>query len=210
MFTKGEKSGNIRTLRFLVRAGIIESSVAGVMTKHHLLLGHVRDYLTGNVVEDTHDERYRQKIARILVEEKGYLKSDIEAGRVIRAGAGAYQGTVTADYVIRLEGSVRLLVKYGPGSIVTRRRGALAASRLVGDHQVPVVVVTNGEDADILDGFTGKRLAKGLGGIPGRRELPELDGFNKVKKIGPDAAEREARILYALEVEGSCGCEGSV
>ena len=180
------------------------------MEKHHLLLGHVRDYLTGNMVEDTHDERYRQKIARILVAEKGYLKFEIEAGRVIRVEAGPYQGLVTADFIVRLEGADCMLIKYGPGSIVTRRRGALAASRLAGERQVPVVVVTNGEDADIIDGFTGRLLARGLANIPDRQALYEQAVLENVKMIGPDMAEREARILYALEVEGSCGCEGNV
>ena len=42
------------------------------MNGHHLILGKLSDYLTGDTLDDTHDERYRQKIARLLVDRKGY------------------------------------------------------------------------------------------------------------------------------------------
>ena len=45
------------------------------MGGHHLIMGELEDFLTGEVLADTHDERYRQKIARYLVEEKGYPAS---------------------------------------------------------------------------------------------------------------------------------------
>jgi hypothetical protein len=49
------------------------------MTGHHLILGEVEDFITGQRLKDTHDERYRQKIARLLVAHKGYRKADIES-----------------------------------------------------------------------------------------------------------------------------------
>jgi len=41
----------------------------------HLILGELTDVITGRTLPDTHDERYRQKIARLLLEEKGYSRS---------------------------------------------------------------------------------------------------------------------------------------
>jgi len=38
------------------------------MTGHHLILGELDDLITGERVKDTHDERYRQKIARLLID----------------------------------------------------------------------------------------------------------------------------------------------
>ena len=49
------------------------------MNGHHLILGELDDFLTGEPIKDTHDERYRQQLAQLLVNRKGYLKSDIEA-----------------------------------------------------------------------------------------------------------------------------------
>jgi len=38
------------------------------------ILGKTLDFITGREITDTDDERYRQKLARILVEKKGYDK----------------------------------------------------------------------------------------------------------------------------------------
>lgn len=45
---------------------------------HHLILGELVDFTSGTTIQDTHDERYRQKLARLLVNNKGYLKKEIE------------------------------------------------------------------------------------------------------------------------------------
>jgi len=50
---------------------------------HHLILGELVDYITGETIEDTHDERYRQKLAHLLVEHKGYFKKEIEPGHMV-------------------------------------------------------------------------------------------------------------------------------
>lgn len=53
------------------------------MSTHHLILGETVDFITGQQIVDTHDERARQKIARFLVENKSYPKEDIEPRREI-------------------------------------------------------------------------------------------------------------------------------
>ena len=45
---------------------------------HHFVYGTCTDFITGESITDTDDERYRQKLARLLVEDKGYAKNDIE------------------------------------------------------------------------------------------------------------------------------------
>lgn len=42
------------------------------------ILGKTTDIITGRQITDTDDERYRQKLARLLIELKGYEKGDIE------------------------------------------------------------------------------------------------------------------------------------
>ena len=41
-----------------------------LMSGHHLILGTLTDVVTGETIDDTLDERYRQKIARLLLEHK--------------------------------------------------------------------------------------------------------------------------------------------
>ena len=58
------------------------------MDGHHLILGELIDYLSGDVLPDTHDERYRQKIARLLIETLGYEKLEIISRRQLIVTAG--------------------------------------------------------------------------------------------------------------------------
>jgi hypothetical protein len=180
------------------------------MNGHHLILGELDDFITGKTLKDTHDERYRQKLARLLVEEKGYLKSDISPKIELLVRAGEKRAVVKVDFGVRLSGKIAMVVKYGPGSLVTRSRSALAASRLIAPYQVPVVVVTNGQSAEILEGASGKLIAAGLDSIPSKQALIRQVSTNPFAPISDHRAEMESRILYAYEVDDSCPCDDTV
>jgi hypothetical protein len=177
---------------------------------HHLILGQLTDLITGERLKDTHDERYRQKIAYLLVNQKGYFKPEIEPRRKLLVRAGDKKAAVKIDFLISISDRVCMLVKYGPGSVVTRRRPVLAASRLAEPYQIPVAVVTNGEDAEILEGISGKVLSKGLDTMPSRQALNELAANDPFIPIPKQRAEMESRILYCYEVEGSCPCDEDI
>jgi hypothetical protein len=74
---------------------------------------------------------------------------------------------------------------------------------------VPVVVVTNGEDADILEGGTGKVISMGLESIPEKVELIDKIANINFDPVSPKQAEMESKIIYAFEVDGSCTCDDS-
>lgn len=180
------------------------------MKGHHLILGRLTDFVTGKVLKDTHDERYRQKIARLLIEKKGYRKSDVSPRCELLIAAGDKRAIVIIDFNVALAGRAGMMIKYGPGSLVTRHRPALAAARLLEPYQIPVVVVTNGEDADVLNGATGKVVSHGLSSIPSRTELEHMTKTASFNTIAPERAEMESRILFAFEVDGCCPCDDSV
>lgn len=177
---------------------------------HHLVLGTVTDLLSGQSIEDTHDERYRQKLARLLLTNKGYSKEEIIPRRELTAKAGDRQGILRIDFLIRPAARIGMIIKYGPGSLVTRHRTALAISRLVAPYQVPLAVAANGEDADILDGATGKVLASGLAAIPSRSELLGFMEAADFNIISDKRADMESRILYIYEIDGACPCDTTV
>ena len=180
------------------------------MNTHHLTLGTLNDFLSGDEITDTHDERYRQKIARLLVLEKNFVKEDIKAGIKLKVSASGKNAILTVDFLVFIHGEAQMVVKYGPGSIITRHRPALAVSRLVAAHQIPVVVVTNGEQADILSGSTGRLIGTGFENIPDRAELARLCGQEETRLISSRQQELEARILFAFEVDGSCPCDSDI
>jgi len=177
---------------------------------HHLILGEIVDFITGESIEDTHDERYRQKLARLLVENKEYGKTDIKPRCNLMAVAGEKRAIVKIDFSISLSEKICMIIKYGPGSLVTRHRPALAASRLLAPYQIPVVVVTNGEDADIIEGSSGKLSAQGLDSIPAKPELIDRIANERFNPLSEKQLERESRIFYAFEVDGSCPCDDTI
>ena len=177
---------------------------------HHLILGELIDFITGRPLPDTHDERYRQGIARLLVEKKGYAKSDIISQYPLEVRAGDRCARVPVTFVVKPKEHIDMIIYYGPGSLVTRHRPALAMGRLVSAHQVPVVVVTNGEQADVLQGATGKVLDTGLQWIPDRQRLAEIIHAGSWDAISPRQAEMESRIVMAFEVDDRCPCDDTV
>jgi hypothetical protein len=180
------------------------------MNGHHLILGRLTDIITGETLDDTLDERYRQEIGRLLIEQKGFARRDVTPRHQMTFQVDGKRARLPVTYVVRLHDRIAMIVQFGPGSLVTRHRPALAISRLVTDYQVPVVVVTNGEQADILDGGTGRVEAAGFDNIPARKALAKrLDGHTWAA-VPVQRATMEARILMAFEVDDRCPCDDSV
>jgi hypothetical protein len=177
---------------------------------HHLILGTLTDMVTGRRLPDTHDERYRQKVARLLLTQKRFRRSDIDPHRKLVLAAGQKRASIHVDFVVQIHERVLMIVKYGPGSLVSRHRSALGISRLLEPYQIPVVVVTNGETADILDGSTGKPTAHGLPAIPTRDDLSARAAAAAFEVLSPERREKEARIVFALEIDDSCPCDETI
>ena len=180
------------------------------MGGHHLIMGQLTDFLTGEILDDTHDERFRQDIARRLVYEKGYQRTEIRSRLPLKAEAGGQAAMIWVDFAVTIHQRVCMMIKYGPGSLVTRHRPALAASRLLTGYQIPVVVVTNGREADILDGKTGKILASGMNAMVSREDMEKNWSRLAFDPVSPDRATRESRILFAYEVDDACPCDDAI
>ena len=180
------------------------------MNGHHLILGELDDFITGETLKDTHDERYRQRLARFLVDQKGYAKEDLTPRKSLILKAGDNRAAITIDFLVYLSGRACMVINFGPGSIVTRRRSLLAISRIIMPYQIPVVVVTNGEDAEIVNGSSGDVISRGLDTLPSKPQLIEIAAGNNFKPITADRVEMESRIAYCYEVDGSCPCDDDV
>jgi Type I restriction enzyme R protein N terminus (HSDR_N) len=187
--------------------GALNLRKAGFMNDHHLILGTLTDVITGERLDDTHDERFRQKIARLLLRSGGYGKKEITPRYRHPFRVENRQGEAMIDFVITLDRRICMLVKYAPGSLVTRHRPAVASSRVLAPYQIPVVVVTNGETADILDGADGRVTASGLSGIPERPALAALARGPAFAPVPPKTVNMAHGILYAFEIHGACNCD---
>ena len=119
---------------------------------HHYIYGTCTDFITGETIVDTDDERCRQKLARFLVEEKGYDKNDLEPRLCIETLYSGQFVASTIDITVHMAGKRFMILRFAPGSIVTRERSAIAAARVLEPaYQIPLAVVTNCLEAEVLE-----------------------------------------------------------
>ena len=112
------------------------------------------------------------------------------------------------DFVVTVDETAFMVIRYGPGSIVTRERPALAAARILGQYKVPCTVVTNGEDAEILDTLTGEVVGTGLASIPEKTAARQQLSKIKLQQLSPEQSNTEKRILSAYDwLEHSLECD---
>jgi len=173
---------------------------------HHLIYGTLHDYLTGEELTDTDDERIRQELSRMMVLEKGFAAADLLPRLYIETLFARCYVRSTIELTVRINERDMMILRYGPGSLVSRERAAIAAARVLNpDYQIPLAVVTNGRDAELLDTSTGKILGYGLHSIPDRATAENMLGH--LEFLPPRASqqrERELRILNAFDVERCC------
>ncbi|MEN8140750.1 MAG: type I restriction enzyme HsdR N-terminal domain-containing protein [Thermodesulfobacteriota bacterium] len=174
---------------------------------HHYIYGNCTCYLTGETIVDTDDERVRQSLAKLLVEERGYAKEEVLARLTIETLFADRFVTSRVDLAVQLAGRLFLIIRYAPGSLVTRERSALAAARVLrDDYRIPLAVVTNGREAELLDSATGKVLATGLAAaIPTRDAADAMQGsLDFLPGLAEEGQERERRVLNSFDYELCC------
>jgi hypothetical protein len=175
---------------------------------HKRILGKTIDFITGREITDTDDERYRQKLARFLVEGKGFAKGDIEVKRKLEMTIDDKKILSMVDFVVTVEGTAFMVIRYGPGSLVTRERPALASARILEHGPVPLTVVTNGEDAEVLDTFTGEVIGTGFDSIPDKNSTIGQISEMKPHHLSAKQLDAEKRILSAFDwLEHSLECD---
>ncbi len=177
---------------------------------HHLVLGKLKCFLTGAVLTDTLDERYRQKLAKQLVFSGGFEKTEILNSVDIEIIAGERKASIKVDFLIRFQKKIVALMKYSPGSLVTRRLSTIGLSRIIKPYQIPIAVITNGEDAEVLDGLSGKVIATGLKKIPDKKSLEKDMASFLFKPIPKGMFDQASRIIYACEVDDACSCDSDI
>lgn len=156
----------------------------------------LKDYITGTALFDDENERVRQKLLKTLVEKKGFDKSDIKPREIIKFPKK--RGLSIIDSAIHIDERCYMILRYGLSSIVTRHRSALAAARIYSKKHIPYVVVTNGEEADVLDGKSGDVLFCGISSIPSKDMLLELN-HRDFPVVSEKQIEMEYRILYTYD-----------
>jgi hypothetical protein len=129
------------------------------------------DYLTGREIPFTNRDNIRQKVLKFLLEEKGYEKDDIAVDREIIFRVEEQEMRSLVDIAIRMGGHTLMIWKCASGSVVSRERQVIASARLLEDYLVPLAVVTNGVEVELLDTASEKVIGSGFQSLPSRPEL---------------------------------------
>lgn len=173
---------------------------------HEESLGTViRDYLTGEEVVETSYEAFRQALARLLVEEKGYPKDRLRPKVGVCFPVDGQDYTRMVDLLaLDAAGKPLLFAVFCSGEPGTYVREALAAGRVYQEGPVPLVLVTDTHDAVLLETATGRELGRGLRAIPDWRQAMALQA--PLPRLSDKALGLERRILFAYSEFLADGC----
>ncbi len=154
---------------------------------------HVIDFITKDPKIDTGSEANRQLMERILVEQKGYLRDDVEVDVDIALDMDAGRYHSKLDLVITVNGRRYMVIKCAPGSLDSREREVIAAARLLDSYQIPLAAATDGRTAIVWDSVTAQCLGKGMDAIPSKAQA--IETFDPASVIALDGKRRSRQQL---------------
>lgn len=157
------------------------------------------DFITGQLFIDTDDEGIRQKIERLLIEDKGYSKKDIEVDREFEIVIGEEINRSKVDLIVSVEEKIFMIIKCARGSLVSREREVLSCARILDTYIIPFAVVTNGEDAEVLDTISSEIIGCGLEAIYSKKQALEALRRIEFKRLPKEKVEKEKRIFLAFD-----------
>ena len=155
----------------------------------------------------------RKMVSYLLVEKKGYLPEDIEKRVVFEVKLGQETVYSSVDFLVSVAGQKAMVIKCAAGSLSSRERQAVAVARLIGSPPVPLAVVADPVNAEVLDVATGKVVGEGFGAIPVRDRIIDMLSEYSSKPLSMERLEKEKRILLAFDAIRCCvpqGADGGV
>ncbi|WP_285905434.1 type I restriction enzyme HsdR N-terminal domain-containing protein [Pseudodesulfovibrio pelocollis] len=172
--------------------------------------GTLRDYLSGEEIDETTFEEFRQALARLLVEEKGYPRERIKAkvGLTYRVEGEAFERPL--DYVVYDDqGRPIFIILFCAGNVGSFERETVCAGRLIKDGPVPYALVTDTMTASLMDVSTGEVVATGMAALPDWDTLQDMVARAAVTPLTDEQRERQTRVFhtYCGFLFGTCCSE---
>jgi len=172
--------------------------------------GTLRDYLSGEEIDETTFEEFRQALARLLVEEKGYPRERIRAkvGLTYRVDGEEFERPL--DFVVYDEQSRPIfLILFCAGNVGSFERETVCAGRLIKGGPVPYALVTDTMTASLMDVGTGEVKATGMAALPDWDALREMVAQAKVAPLTDEQRRRQTRVFhtYCGFLFGTCCSE---
>ncbi len=141
----------------------------------------------------------QRRVVEFLLSRKGYGRDDMEVNKEFDVRLGDASFKVSADVVLTIEGMRFLTIICAVSSLDSWERFSTALCRVVDSYQIPYAVITDGDDAKVLDAVQGRLLSEGLDSIPARDEAVRIVRETTFCPHPEGKCEREKRILYAFD-----------
>lgn len=173
--------------------------------------GMLRDYLTGEEIEETTYEEIRQALVKSLVEEKGYPKERIRPKFKLTYTVEGQEFERAIDFVVMDENDRPVFVIiFCSGYIGTYERETLGAARLIDGGPAPLALVTDTMEAQLLDVASGETLGRGMKALPAWDELRRMVAERESWELTDEQRDKETRIFHAYNgfLFGVC-CSGA-
>ncbi len=172
--------------------------------------GTLRDYLSGDEIDETTFEEFRQLLARLLVEEKGYPKEQLKAKVPLTYCVDGEDFERPLDYVVYDEKDKPIFVIiFCAGDVGTFERETVCAGRLVDGGPVPFALVTDTMNASLLDVRTGELVARSMAAVPSWDDLLAMVEKAEIKPLTDKQREMQTRVFhtYCGFIYGTCCSE---
>ena len=141
----------------------------------------------------------KQKVRELLIKEKQFKPEEIETDPEFKITLSDSEITVHIDFVVNLSSASFILILCRPTAIESWERYIISFAKVIKDYQIPYAVVTDGENALIIDVLTGKLIGKSMNELFNREEaLNKIKDFKKIP-CPANRLEKEKRIVYAFE-----------
>ncbi len=141
----------------------------------------------------------RKTVEYLLLEKKGYTREEVRKQVVFDVILGQETEHSSVDFLVTIEGKKAMAIKCSSGSLSSRERQAVAAARLLDSPPVPIAVVADPVNAEVLDTMTGEVVGEGFGAIPVRDQILAVLSQKEPKPLSPERIEKEKRILLAFD-----------
>lgn len=172
--------------------------------------GMLLDYITGQTIEETTYEEFRQALAKFFIEEKGYPKHSLKPKVPLIFKIDGQDTGRHIDLVAYGDnGSPLVLVIFCAGDVGSFERETVSAARLFPGGPVPIAIATDSIGASILQTATGDCVATGVRSIPTWAEALAVDAKTPRTPLTAERRQKEERILHAYNgfLYGTCCSE---
>lgn len=185
--------------------------VTGRNNMHETSLGGtLRDYLTGEEIDETTFEEFRQALVKFLVEEKGYPKERLKAKVPLTYCVDGEDYERPIDLVLYDEEDKPIfLAIFCAGEVNSFERETVCAGRLIEGGPVPYALVSDSMDASLMDVRSGDRVARSMEAVPEYDDLMAMIAEANVKPLTAKQREMQTRVFhtYCGFIYGTCCSE---